>query len=105
MVPLPRNPGTRYPLAVPLPESLPDQLFVLACDPERERLVRRMEAGYILRAAALVELQLRGNLRDGVGGPVVMGSTTPSEPVLRQVMEEIATSRPRRWGHWVQANT
>ena len=51
------------------PDSLPAQLFLLAVDPQRRRLVSRTEMGYVLRAAALVELQLAGRLVDDGGRP------------------------------------
>jgi hypothetical protein len=87
---------------VSLPQSLPDQLFLLACDPEHNRLRRRREVGCILRAAALVELQHSGNLVDEGGRPTVRDTTMPSDPVLYGLMREIMSGRRRRWRNWIR---
>ncbi|MEU4603901.1 GPP34 family phosphoprotein [Kribbella sp. NPDC023972] len=67
---LPRRPPVRRPRVAALgrvkpPEALTARLFLLAYDPSTGRLTGRWtKLGRILRAAALVDLQLRGNLAD-----------------------------------------
>jgi Golgi phosphoprotein 3 (GPP34) len=86
-----------------LPESLPARLYLLAYDKRRRRLTARTQLGYALRAAALADLELRGNLADE-GGKVRVADDRPvGDPVLDAVLQEIAGSRPRGWGHWVRA--
>ena len=58
----------------------------------------------MLRAAALVELQLAGLLADEDGRPAVRAGTPPSDPVLDGILRRIAGSRPRRWQHWINAD-
>ena len=42
-----------------LPESLPARLFLLAVDPTRRRLANGSYLGFLLRAGALTDLELR----------------------------------------------
>jgi hypothetical protein len=88
------------------PGTLPAQLYLLACDPGRQRLSGRSQLGYVLRAAVLAELQLRGLLTDRGGKPVV--TTGPAaaglDPLHQRVLAELANSKPRRWTHWVSKN-
>ncbi len=88
-----------------LPDSLTEQLYLLACDPERGTLARRRELGYVLRAAALVDLQLAGCLRDEDGRPAVSGGTPATDPIRSDLLHRIAESRPRRWTYWIRTGT
>ena len=73
------------------PDSLAAQLFLLAYDTKRQRLVSRSELGYALRAAALADLVLRGSLVDD-GGKPVPGSPAPgADPVLDPVLLDNTT--------------
>lgn len=81
--------------------SLPARLYLLACDPRRNRLPGRQQTGYLLRAAALTDLVLRGCLVDARGRPAVSGPAT-GDAVLDGVGAEIAQQRPRRWKVWVR---
>jgi Golgi phosphoprotein 3 (GPP34) len=78
-----------------LPESLPARLYLLAYDRRRQRLTARTQLGYVLRAAALADLELRGNLTDQDGKARVAGDRVVADPVLDAVLQEIAGSRPR----------
>lgn len=88
-----------------LPETLPERLFLLAYDTDRERLARWTDVGLLVRAAALAELELLGALVDerGRATPPRVGRPAVADPLLREVLAEIeAAPRPRRWQHWVQ---
>jgi hypothetical protein len=84
-----------------VPDSLPARLFLLAYDPERERLGARSKVGKVVRAAALVDLQLSGNLVDEGGRAWVTTAMAPTDPVLAAVLEELRAVGPRRWRHWI----
>lgn len=84
------------------PDSLPAQLFLLAVDPQRRRLIGRTELGYVLRAAALVDLQLSGHLVDSGGRPGVPGGPPATDPLLDAVWHQVAAEPRRRWAYWVR---
>ena len=86
-----------------LPESLPAQLYLLACDRDRRRVVPADQIGYVLRSAALVDLVLAGALTDDEKRPVA--ATVPVGDVFEAAVHaEIAASGPKSWGRWVQRN-
>jgi hypothetical protein len=68
---------------VGLPDSLPEQLYLLSYRPERGRFGHVPELGLALRAAALADLLRRGLLSD-VGGKVRTDGTPPArlDPLL-----------------------
>lgn len=82
------------------PESLPARLYLLAYDREKVKLVRT-NLGLALRAAALADLELSGQLRADGRTAVATGLSAPADPVLSGVYAEISASRPRQWQHWV----
>ncbi|HEX6678659.1 MAG TPA: GPP34 family phosphoprotein [Actinomycetes bacterium] len=87
-----------------LPASLPRRLYLLAYDPRRRRLSGRSQLGYLLRAAALTDLLLRGLVADDRGKVVVGRPADPlDDPVLGAVLRQVAESRPRSWSHWVRS--
>lgn len=91
-----------------LPETLPERLFLLAYDTERERLARWTDVGLLVRAAALAELELLGALVDENGRATLPRARRPvvADPLLREVLAEVeAAPRPRRWQHWVDRRT
>ncbi len=45
-----------------LPESLPARLYLLAYDRRRQRLTARPQLGFLLRAAAMADLELGGHV-------------------------------------------
>lgn len=77
------------------------RLFLLAYDSERSRLTARAKLGKVLRAAALVELQLGGNVIDDGGRVRVTNGVVPADPVAAQVLEELRAVGPRRWRYWI----
>ncbi|MGI8336121.1 GOLPH3/VPS74 family protein [Actinomadura scrupuli] len=84
-----------------VPESLPARLYLLAYDTERGRLTGRSELGYIMRAGALADLLLAGHLTDVGGKPRAGDAAALADPLLADVLRQIAGSRPRYWRHWV----
>src|SRR5690349_21277182 len=85
-----------------LPESLPARLFLLALNPSRRRLTGLSQLGYLLRAGALTDLELRGLISDESGKVRVGTQLRVGDPVLDAMLTEIAGDRPRSWRAWVQ---
>ncbi|MEW9550567.1 GPP34 family phosphoprotein [Nonomuraea sp. NPDC050783] len=84
-------------------ESLARSAFLLALDPRKERLTQRGELGLLLRAAALAELLLAGNLADESGRARALTAPAAEPGSLRAVVwEQIASSPPRSWRRWVR---
>jgi Golgi phosphoprotein 3 (GPP34) len=82
------------------PIGLPASAFLIAYDVEKQKLVGRGTHGILVRAAALVELSLGGQLVDHEGKAQPTGRRT-DDPVLDAVLGQITASRPRTWKHWV----
>jgi hypothetical protein len=85
-----------------LPDSLPGRLYLLACEPRTGRLVAQPGFGCLLRAAALTDLLLAGQLADDQGRPRTTGRSRVADPVLAAVRSQVDGSRPRSWQHWVK---
>ena len=93
-------PGTANTVTASLVDSLPGRLYLLACDPQRNRLRARPEFGVLLRGAVIAELNLRGLLAadETNGGRIrATGSQRTGDPVLDEVLRTIEESRPRGW--------
>jgi hypothetical protein len=87
-------------------ESLTRSAFLLAFDPGKQKLTQWGELGYLLRAAALAELLLAGNLADESGKARALTAPAAEPGSLRAVVwEQIANSPPRSWRRWVQKNS
>ncbi|WP_181767613.1 GOLPH3/VPS74 family protein [Streptomyces albidus (ex Kaewkla and Franco 2022)] len=83
--------------------TLPAELYLLACDIEKEKLGRREVLGNVLRAAVLVELTDRGCLIDEDGKAHTVGDRRTGDPVLDDSLRAIAEDRrPRKWKALVQ---
>jgi hypothetical protein len=85
-----------------VPRTLPERLFLLACDLERERLTARFDLGMALRAAALSDLLLDGRVEDAGGSPAVTRKPPPDDPFLLAAYERIAAVGPRSWQRWIR---
>ncbi|MFC5824351.1 GPP34 family phosphoprotein [Nonomuraea insulae] len=85
-------------------ESLTRSAFLLAIDLRKERLANRSELGYLLRAAALTELLLAGNLADESGKARAVSAPAGAEPgsLPAIVWEQISNSPPRSWQRWIR---
>ncbi|WP_314175569.1 GOLPH3/VPS74 family protein [Streptomyces winkii] len=85
--------------------SLPAELYLLACDTEKEKLTKRDVLGSVLRAAVLVELTDRGCLTDEDGRARTVGDRRTGDPLLDEALRGIAAERrPRKWKTLVQRN-
>jgi hypothetical protein len=76
-------------------------LYLLAYDVRKERMTARGELGYVLRAAALTELQIAGHIADEGGRPRAQAPTALGDPFLNDLLQDIANSRPRSWQRWI----
>ncbi|MBM7785285.1 GOLPH3/VPS74 family protein [Tenggerimyces flavus] len=84
-----------------LPKTLPGRLYLLAYDRQKRRVRGGGFFGYALRAAALADLYIAGRLVDENGKVHTAIGPTPTEPLLKTVLEEVSESKPRTWQHWV----
>lgn len=82
-------------------KSLPHMLYLLAYDTRAERMTAKFELGYVIRAAALTELQLAGHLTDQNGKPHAQGPAALADPFLNDLLHEIAAAKPRSWQRWI----
>jgi hypothetical protein len=82
------------------PIGLPASAFLIAYDVERQKLTGGGTHAILVRAAALVELSLDGQLVDHDGKAEPTGRHT-DDPVLDAVLRQITESKPRNWKHWV----
>ena len=79
--------------------SLADDLFLLTFNPETGR-ARHVKTRLIVNAGLFAELVLGHHLEDQDGKPVVSGGS-PSDPAAATVLQEVESSRPRRWSSWI----
>jgi Golgi phosphoprotein 3 (GPP34) len=84
-----------------LPESLPARMYLLAFDTDKDRLTSRSQLGLVLRAAALADLYLTGRLTDVRGRASAVRGEPTGDPVLDDLLAQIAAHRPRPWHRWV----
>jgi hypothetical protein len=84
--------------------SLQGKLYLLGIDLDNERVPDRKKLGYVLRAAALINLGLRGNVADVDGKVQVTNDEGIGDSVLNLVLGVIAMGRDRKWKHWVRHN-
>jgi len=86
----------------PSDRSLPVELYLLACDTEKEKLTKRDVLGNVLRAAVLVELTERGCLTDDNGKARTVGDRRTGDPILDEALRGITADKPRKWKALVQ---
>ncbi|TCC40076.1 GPP34 family phosphoprotein [Kribbella capetownensis] len=83
------------------PDALAARVFLLAYDPMKGRLTNTSKLGKLLRAAALVDLQLAGNLADDNGRARLTKLAVPDDQVLAGILADIGSRGPRKWKTWV----
>lgn len=84
-----------------IPASLPSRMYLLAHDPARQKLTSCERIGLTLRAAALADLYLGGQLRDDNGRPKTTGTPVTGDPVLANLLQLIAGAKPMAWHRWI----
>ncbi|MGC0418902.1 GOLPH3/VPS74 family protein [Embleya sp. AB8] len=90
--------------------SLPRRVFLLACNPQRQRLSSRSHLGLTLQAAALYELCEQGLIHDEDGlvritgrlGAAPGGSAPECELAADLLARIAASEKPRKWRYWVK---
>ncbi|MEU9045858.1 MULTISPECIES: GPP34 family phosphoprotein [unclassified Kitasatospora] len=89
-----------------VPANLPEKLYLLAYDPERERLTATDRLDLVLRASALVELLRRGVIRDDGRHPAAVEGVQAEglDPLSAALLEQIRQGRRRSWRSWVGRN-
>lgn len=83
------------------PASLPAQIYLLHYLPGRQRIVEDDRLPYVLRTAALVDLLLHGRIADRDGTVRVVSAERLGDPVLDDLLRDIARSQPKKWVRWV----
>lgn len=82
--------------------TLPERMYLLAYDLDREKLTARSELGLIMRAAALAELMGSGRVTDENGKPHVTDARPCGVPMLDDLLAEIGAAGPRSWQRWIR---
>ncbi len=82
--------------------SLPARAYLLACDTARNRLPDRERVALLVRAAALTDLVLRGQVTDDGGRPAVTGAGGTGHLVLDDLLAELTAEPHRKWRAWVR---
>ena len=85
------------------PTRLYNQIFILACEPQPWQLYSTgaAELRYVMRAAALLELQNAGRLTDESGLAVIADPTPVDEEYLDDLLRQITGRRPHKWRSWI----
>jgi Golgi phosphoprotein 3 (GPP34) len=84
------------------PDTLPATLYLLSYRPERGKFGRTSDLEYLLRAAVLVDLTLRGHLKDDQGRPVPTSKVRTGDKVLDAGLREIREASPKSWNGWIR---
>ena len=84
-----------------IPESLPARMYLLAYDTDKNRLTVRTQLGLVLRAAALTDLYLSERVADDDGRPRAARGRPSGDPLLDDLVQEIADRRPKAWHRWI----
>ncbi|MFE3163111.1 GPP34 family phosphoprotein [Streptomyces sp. NPDC059224] len=83
-------------------DALPYRMYLLAHDGSARGPFDRRRTGFLIRAAVLVELALRGHVVQGDDGAVRVAAAGPAgDPVLDAVLREAADA-PHGWGALVR---
>ena len=77
------------------------RMYLTAYDTSAGDLHDRTRTGFLLRAAVLAELAIRGNLVDSDGDALVATPGPTGDPVLDLTLDHIARER-RSWKSWIK---
>lgn len=86
-----------------VPDTLPEQVLLLACDPDRPRSMGT-EVAVTVRGALLLELGRRGCLVEENDTVRPSGTRRTGHPVLDGVLARMSERPPHRWRYWVRAD-
>ncbi len=89
-----------------LPERLHQRAYLVAYDPQRQRLLTRGSHHEMVNAAILAELYLDGLLQDDGGRARAQRPARGRlqlDPLPAQMFARIEESSPRHWTHWISA--
>ncbi|WP_116206442.1 GPP34 family phosphoprotein [Amycolatopsis circi] len=78
-------------------DSLPARAYFLACDPGGGSVSRRSRAALLVRAAAVTDLVLRGNLRDQRGHAEPTGTAPTGDLLLDDLLADVRAHSPASW--------
>lgn len=81
-------------------DDLPCTLYLLAHDEAAEAPYDRSRAALLVRAAALIDLAMRGRLEEHAGTVTVSGTEPTGNPVLDRVLRDAADGHS--WKHLVR---
>jgi hypothetical protein len=81
--------------------SLATTLYLLAWDPEAGELSATPALPFLVRAGALTDLVQRDMLTDRHGRAAAAPDMRTGDPVLDQLLDTVAASRPHTWQAWV----
>jgi predicted nucleic acid-binding protein len=82
-------------------QTLYSRIYLTAYDTSAHGLYDRTRTGFLIRAAVLAELAIRGNLV-GSGGDVSVATPGPTgDPVLDLTLDHVARDR-RGWKSWIK---
>jgi hypothetical protein len=85
------------------PDTLPANLYLLSYRPEKDKFARTSDVEYLLRGAVLVDLTLRGCLKDdGEGRPKTTSKARTGDKVLDAALHEMREANPRSWRGWIR---
>ncbi|MGC4940902.1 GOLPH3/VPS74 family protein [Kribbella sp. DT2] len=83
------------------PPGLAERLYLLAFDPATSKLANKSRLGLMLRAAALIDLQLDGRLTEQ-DGRVVASRGVAASPLAADVLAQVESGGRKRWKYWVE---
>lgn len=77
--------------------TLPEKTYLLTYDVQREKLTNGRFRGQLVRAAALIELTIGGQLTDRDGKAAGTSANPPADPLLATVLAELGPDQARSW--------
>jgi len=83
------------------PQALPYRAYLMAYDLDGNRLYDRTRTAFIVHAAALTELAVRGLLGDDNGFPRIVSTQSAQDAVLDALLGEVAAHH-RSWKSWLR---
>jgi Golgi phosphoprotein 3 (GPP34) len=82
-------------------DALPYQTYLMAYDTGRGKLYDRTRTAFLVNAAVLTELAIRGLVGDDHGAPRVLSAQPTGDAVLDDLLTRI-TAKRRTWKSWLR---